>query len=70
MPKKMALVDYSACRPDRCDRGICLAALACPRHILSQEAAYEMPDPNPSMCVGCGVCAGRCPLKAIRLVVM
>jgi translation initiation factor RLI1 len=68
VPKPMAMVDYGACRPEKCDKGICLAALACPNKVLKQEAPYELPDPNPDMCVGCGICAQACPLKAIRMM--
>jgi translation initiation factor RLI1 len=68
VPKQMAVVDYSRCQPERCDGGICLAALACPNRILKQEARYEMPDPNPAMCVGCGSCAQACPTKAIQMM--
>jgi translation initiation factor RLI1 len=68
VPKKMSVVDYKKCQPEQCDKGICLAVLACPNEVLKQEAPYEMPDPNPSMCVGCGLCAQACPLKAIRMV--
>lgn len=68
MPKPMALVDYGKCQPEKCDRGICLAVLACPNKVLKQEAPYEMPDPNPAMCVGCGICAPAYPLKAIRVM--
>ena len=68
MPKKMAVVDYQECRPEECEDGICLAVLACPKKLLSQEDKYEMPDPVPNMCLGCGECLEACPLKAIRLV--
>jgi len=68
MPKQMATVDYSKCRPDQCDQGLCLAVLACKHKILKQEALYEMPDPNPAMCVGCGLCAQACPLKAVQMM--
>jgi len=68
MPKQMAMVDYTICQPENCDKGICLAVLACPNKVLKQEAPYEMPDPNPTMCVGCGLCAQACPLKAIRVM--
>jgi len=68
VPKPMALVDYGKCQPEKCDKGICLAVLACPNEVLKQEAPYEMPDPNPAMCVGCGICAPACPLKAIRVM--
>ncbi len=67
MPKQMAVVDYRKCQPEKCDRGICLAALACPNKVLKQEAPYEMPDP-PTMCVGCSLCTQACPLKAIRMM--
>jgi translation initiation factor RLI1 len=68
MPKLMAVVDYRKCHPEKCDKGICLAVLACPFKVLRQEASYEMPDPSPSMCVGCGLCTQACPLKAILLM--
>jgi len=68
MPKPVAVVDYRKCHPERCDRGICLTVLACPNKVLKQEAPYEMPDPNPTMCVGCGLCVQACPLKAIRMM--
>lgn len=68
MPKPRAMVDYRRCQPERCDKGICLAVLTCPRKMLKQEAPYEMPDPNPTMCVGCGICAQACPLKAISMM--
>ena len=67
MPKKMALVDYGKCHPEHCDSGICAAALSCPHKLLQQEAPYEAPMPNPSLCQGCGKCALACPLKAIQL---
>ena len=68
MPKKTAVVDYAKCIPESCDQGICLAVLACPNKVLRQEAPYEMPDPNPSMCIGCGLCVEACPEKAIRMM--
>ena len=68
MPKPVAVVDYRKCHPERCDRGDCLAVLACPNKVLKQEAPCEMPDPNPTMCVGCGLCVQACPLKAIRMM--
>jgi len=68
VPKQMAVVDYAACQPEKCDKGICLAVLACPNKVLRQEAPYEVRDPGPAMCVGCGTCAQACPLKAIRMM--
>jgi hypothetical protein len=42
------MLDYNKCHPEKCDKGICLAGLACPYKILKQEVPYEMPDPNPN----------------------
>ena len=36
--------------------------------VLKQEAPYEMPDPNPALCVRCGLCAQACPVKAIQMM--
>lgn len=67
MPSKMALVDYNRCKPGKCENGICLAAVACERKLLMQEAAGEPPMPNPSLCKGCGDCVRACPLDAIKI---
>ncbi len=68
MARKMALVDYSLCRPEKCDTGICATAGACPARLLRQEAPYLMPMPEPSACRVCGDCARACPQKAIRII--
>jgi len=38
MPKQMAMVDYR-----KCDRGICLAVLACPNKSLSKVPLTRCP---------------------------
>ena len=68
MPGKMALVDYNRCCPELCQDGICLAAQACTRKMLRQEAPFETPMPDPFMCKGCADCARACPQKAITIV--
>jgi translation initiation factor RLI1 len=68
MAKPRAMVDYRRCQPERCDKGICLAVLACPLKVLEQEAPYDMPDPDPALCMGCGLCVQACPLKAIPMM--
>lgn len=68
MPKQMAMVDYARCQPEACEQGVCLAALACPRQVLTQEATFEMPDVHPSVCVGCALCVQSCPLGAVLML--
>ena len=68
MPKQVAVIDYQVCQPGLCENGICQAALVCPRKLLKQEDPFEMPDPYPNMCVGCGVCVQACPKKAVKMV--
>ena len=70
MPWKKALVNYNKCQPKRCDSGICTAAVACSRKVLSQEAPYETSMTDPSPCKGCSDCALACPLKAFEIVSM
>ncbi len=70
MAMKAALVDFNKCFPENCPSGVCAAALACPRKLLQQEAHYEIPMPDPSLCQGCGDCVRACPSRAIRLVTL
>ncbi len=70
MPSKKALIVFDRCHPEQRDKGICLAAAACPRKLLKQEAPHEIPMPDPSICQGCGDCARACPLKAVQIVRM
>jgi hypothetical protein len=39
MARQIAMVDYTKCQPEKCDKGICLAVLACPNKILKTGAA-------------------------------
>jgi translation initiation factor RLI1 len=65
MPAKLALIGYNICKPENCEDGICLAVNACEKKLLIQEAPYEPPMPNPSLCKGCGDCVRACPSGAI-----
>ncbi len=67
MRRKVALIAFDKCYPEKCDKGICVAALACPRKLMKQEAPYETPMPDPSRCKGCGDWARACPRKAIEI---
>lgn len=68
MPKKNVVVDYQACDPKQCGDGICKAALACERKVLTQEAPYDMPDTKAHMCLGCSLCMPACPEGAIHML--
>lgn len=69
MPKRIAVVDYSKCRPEGCDQGVCAAAMQCEYGNLAQEDIYEAPEVNPAKwCRGCAKCVQACPLKAIRMM--
>jgi translation initiation factor RLI1 len=70
MPNKVALVAYEKCRAKECTDGTCLAAAACPRKLLRQEAPHETPMPHPSVCQGCGDCVRACPFGAVQIVAM
>lgn len=67
MPSKLALVDYKKCRPEKFDSSVCATTLACSRKLLRQEAPYEIPMTDPSVCQGCGDCVRACPLEAIEI---
>ena len=67
MPKPQAAIDSGKCHPEKCNGGICIAALACPTKTLKQDAPYEIPFPL-GLCRGCGICTLECPLEAIRMI--
>jgi translation initiation factor RLI1 len=70
MSSKVALVDYKKCHPEKCDSGVCAAVLACFHKLLKQEAPYEIPMTDTSVCQGCGDCVRTCPLEAIEIARM
>ena len=68
MPKQIIVVDYRKCDPERCEGGICQAALVCEKKILFQEAPYEMPETRAPMCLGCAACLQECPADALLMM--
>jgi translation initiation factor RLI1 len=68
LPGKIALVTFDKCHPEKCESGVCIAAQACQRKILKQEAPNEIPMTSPMVCRGCGDCSRACPFQAIQIV--
>ncbi|MDO8579092.1 MAG: 4Fe-4S binding protein [Dehalococcoidales bacterium] len=64
---KIALVIYDKCRPQQCEKGICAAANACARRLITQEAPNEIPMTNTALCRACGDCVRACPTGAVEL---
>ncbi len=65
--RKVALVDYNRCQPEKCAAGVCAAAQACPAGLLRQDEPYLVPMSDPFSCRTCGDCVRACPLKAIQM---
>jgi NAD-dependent dihydropyrimidine dehydrogenase PreA subunit len=67
-PKVKIIIDYKRCDPQKCDKGICAAVLACPNKLLKQFGAYEYPYLVPGFCQECGKCTDSCLWEAIRML--
>jgi len=69
MPKKVAVVDYARCHPERCDHGVCLAVLECVYGSLVQEGPFQALEINPAKwCRGCADCVRACPMTGIQML--
>ncbi len=68
MPKRSVLLNFQQCDPQRCENGVCQAALLCKRKVLTQLQPYEIPEMNAEMCLGCAVCTTACPTKALHIL--
>ena len=68
MTRKIAMLDFQKCRPEKCESGVCAVSLVCPLKLLQQDSPYTIPLPGPSACRACGDCVRACPQKAIQLV--
>ena len=64
---RLAIVDEKLCEPKKCNN---LCAKVCPRNKLNEKCIVieKKASIDENLCVGCGICANRCPFKAIKIV--
>ncbi len=67
-PKVKIAIDYKRCDPNRCDKGICAAVLACPVKLIKQLEPHDCPYPVAGFCQECGKCSDACLKKAISML--
>ncbi|MCK4428813.1 MAG: 4Fe-4S binding protein, partial [Candidatus Aenigmarchaeota archaeon] len=64
---RLAIVDEKKCDPKKCNN---LCVNVCPRNKLKEKCIVidKKARINEDLCVGCGICANRCPFNALKIV--
>ncbi len=64
---RLAVIDEKKCYPEKCGN---LCEKICPRNKLKEKCIIidKTAKINEKLCVGCGICANRCPFSAIKIV--
>jgi ATP-binding cassette subfamily E protein 1 len=70
MGKRMAVIDRQACKP-RISDFLCMKV--CPVNRSGEDCIVKSrvdkkPIIDESLCIGCGICANKCPAKAITII--
>lgn len=68
MPQPRIAIDYQACDPSSCEKGVCASAQICERNVLRQEKPGELPNIYPNLCLGCVDCISVCPKSALSMM--
>ncbi|MCD6403299.1 MAG: ribosome biogenesis/translation initiation ATPase RLI, partial [Candidatus Aenigmarchaeota archaeon] len=71
MKRRIAVIDYELCKPDKCGNYLCIRV--CPKVRSGEECIVvnektKKPIIDENICIGCGICVKKCPFKAITIV--
>ncbi len=70
MPKRIAVIDRELCKPSACNH---LCKRLCPVNRSGEDciiinSSDNKPNIDESLCIGCGICVNKCPMKAISVI--
>lgn len=70
MAKRIAVIDRETCRPDSCSH---LCKRVCPvnrsgEDCITISGTDNKPLIDESLCIGCGICSHKCPVKSISII--
>lgn len=70
MQKRVAVIDRDTCKPQACNH---LCKRLCPINrneeaCITINSADDKPNIDEALCIGCGICVNRCPVKAISVI--
>ncbi len=70
LKKRIAVIDYDKCHPQECGNFLCIRV--CPVNRTNKECITEnesnLPEISEELCIGCQICAMKCPFNAISII--